>query len=374
MTERCDIAVIGAGAVGCAIVRHLKIKYPNRDIVMIEKNGEVASETSQLNSGVVHSGIHENPTFLKSSFARTGSIAAVQFAESHQVPIIKCGMLAVAGGSSLIGGLMREWKSFFRLMRKARGKNIDFRFVLGMRQITALEPNLRALAAIHIPGVCVVDPKVFVEELASDALASGVRFFFNSEIKSICRQGDCWELSSSGETFLAGTVINSAGLYADDIAAMSGTGNYKIYPWRGEYYEVIGEKAKFVKRLIYVVTPPKNSGKGIHFSPRPDGRLFIGPNAKPVPTKNYYWQDKSPVEDFLEVGQQFCPGLEKEDLRWAYSGIRPRLAADSHEADFLIRMDCQDPPFVNLIGIESPGLTASMAIGEYVGKILKDLI
>ena len=368
---KCDLVVIGAGVVGCAIARHLKTKHPSLEIVVLEKNSVVASETSQLNSGVVHSGVHEDPRFLKSRLAMEGSRLAIAFAQANNVPLVKTGMLAVAGHKSLLGGLLREWKSFARMVSNAKEKGISYEFVFSKKKIRALAPDLHALAAVHIPDVWVLDSKVFVESLAADAITSGAHFVFNAPVQLIVPKITEWGVITSKDTYFAKMVINAAGLYADDMAHLAGFRGYKIYPWRGEYCEIIGEKAKRVKHLIYMVTPPKNSGKGIHFGPRPDGRLFIGPNARPVPSKNYYTEDKTPVEDFLEVGQRFYPDLQLEDLRWAYSGIRPKLTPDATSSDFSIKLDSDSPPFVNIIGIESPGLTASMAIAEYVEGLLK---
>ena len=116
--------------------------------------------------------------------------------------------------------------------------------------------------------------------------------------------------------------------------------------------------------------PPYYPGKGIHLGPRVDGRLFIGPNARPVPIKNYYEEDKTPPEVFLKAAKRFLPQLEVEDLKWAYSGIRPKTTDDTKENDFIISLDRQSPPMVNLIGIESPGLASAMAIGQYVDLLL----
>ncbi|MDO8466522.1 MAG: FAD-dependent oxidoreductase [bacterium] len=372
MTAKVDIAVIGAGVVGCAIARHFKIKHPNFSVVVFEKAEGVGLETSRLNSGVIHSGIHENPDFLKSKLALIGSKMAVEFAADNDVPIINCGMLVVAGHKSLIGGMLKEWRSFVRLVSKAKAKGINYRFVWGRRGIRKLEPRVQALGGVFMPDVCVVDPYDFTKKLFADAWGRGVHFQFGNPVEKIERLEDCWQLGGAVASCRAKIVINAAGLYADDVAEMAGFTGYKIHPWRGEYYEVMGEKAKWINRLVYIATPPKSAGKGIHFGVKPGGKLFLGPSARLVPAKNYYTEDPTPVEVFLDAAQRFCPEIRKEDLRWSHSGIRPRLTVGEQEADFIIKLDSDSPPFVNLIGIESPGFTSGMAIAEYVENLVRD--
>lgn len=372
MSEKVDVAVIGAGVVGCAIARHFKIKHPDRSVVVFEKANGVGLETSRLNSGVIHSGIHESPDFLKSKLALIGSKMAKQFATDNNVPIINCGMLVVAGHKSLVGGMLKEWRSFVRLVSKAKAKGINYRFVWG-RGIRELEPNVRALGGIFMPDVCVVDPYEFTKKLFADAWRRGAVFQFSNPVERIrCLSDNGWHLQVPGLDVNARLLINAAGLYADEVAEMAGFPGYKIHPWRGEYYEVVGEKAKWINRLVYIATPPKSTGKGIHFGVKPDGKLFLGPSARLVPAKNYYTEDPTPVEVFLDAAQRFCPDLRKEDLRWSHSGIRPRLTVGEQEADFIIRMDGTCPPIVNLIGIESPGFTSALAIAEYVGNLVQD--
>ncbi len=371
MSDQVDVAVIGAGVVGCAIARHLKTKYPDRSVVVFEKANGAGLETSRFNSGVIHSGIHENPDFLKSKLALIGSKMATRFASDMGVPMIHCGMLVVAGHKSLIGGMLKEWRSFVRLVSKAKAKGINYRFVWG-RGIRNLEPRVRALGGVFMPDVCVVDPYEFTKKLFADAWQRGVSFLFGSPVDAIKRLEDCWELIGPFGARRAKIVINAAGLYADDIAAIAGFTGYKIYPWRGEYYEVLGEKAKWISRLVYIATPPKSAGKGIHFGVKPGGKLFLGPSARLVPAKNYYKEDPTPVEVFLDAAQRFCPEIRKEDLRWSHSGIRPRLTKGEQEADFIIKLDGASPPFVNLIGIESPGFTSALAIAEYVEELIRD--
>lgn len=371
--ETADIAIIGAGVVGCAIARQLSLQYPNKKIIVLEKLLGVAQETSGLNSGVLHSGLHQNPDFLKSKLAQEGSRLAAEYHIGKKIPIISCGMMIAVSGEAIKSGLWREVGSLWSLIRSGRAQGIKFKFMTA-RGLRKMEPNIKALGGIFIPDVWVIDPVRFVKALQRDAKKNGVRFFFNREVTGVQKDYGQYTLLARFEQFTAKTVINAAGLYADEIAKLAGFPGYKIYPWRGEYYEIVGDKQNLTRRLIYPATPKNSPSKGIHLSPRVDGKLFIGPNARPVPTKDYYTQDKTPVEVFLKAAQKFFPQVKAEDLRWAYSGIRPKLTNVADESDFSIKIDQYVPTWINLVGIESPGLASSMAIGKYVAKLIEECI
>ena len=363
-----DTAIIGGGVVGCAIDRQLFITRPGTKIVVLEKLRSVGLETSSLNSGVLHSGIHQDPNFLKSKLAREGSKLAADYLKSHRLPVMHCGMLIVVSLDSLKRGLYKEWLDLWRLVKRSKEQKINLKFLTPFG-IKKLEPNIRALGGIFIPDVWVIDPTSFVNVLYQEARAEGVSFFFKSPVLSVDKNKDSYLLSTPDKEFHAKEVINAAGLYADEVAQMAGFRQYKIYPWRGEYYEVLGEKKKLVRRLVYPALPANYPGKGIHFSPRVDGRLFVGPNAKSVPRKNYYMEEKTPPGEFLKAVNRFCPKIKKEDLAWAYSGIRPKLT-NTEESDFVIKLEHSFPHWINLIGIESPGLSSAMALAKYVDKLL----
>jgi L-2-hydroxyglutarate oxidase LhgO len=167
-------------------------------------------------------------------------------------------------------------------------------------------------------------------------------------------------------------VINAAGLYADDIAALAlHDKRYTIRPLRGEYYELITpEKKNLIGRLVYPALPPHATGKGIHFSPRPNGQMFVGPNEVAVQHKTDYTTRKTPPGVFIEALQKFFPALEECDLQWAYSGIRPCvMSGDGCKSDFIVSVDRQAPPLINLVGIESPGLSAALALARHVADL-----
>lgn len=365
MKTDCDIAVIGAGVVGCAISRELSLRYPYLNISVLEKWQTAGLETSNRNSGVIHSGLHQNPGSLKADLNLKGSKLAVEYLTSKNLPIMQPGMLIIIPRDIAINGISEELKSFLNLIRNGRSQNIRFRFLLPAG-IKKLEPNIKVLCGIFIPGVWVIDPLEFVKSLQKDAQAEGVNFLFNQEVIEIVIEDKGYLLITQETEIKTRLLINAAGLYAGEISAMAGFPNYATSLWRGEYYEICKEKQEIVSRLIYPVMASGYPSKGVHFGPRVDGRLFLGPNARLVPSKDYYTLDKTPPSEFLEIVRRFCPDITEKDIQWAYSGIRPKLPNN----DFVIRMDRENPPLLNLVGIESPGLSASMAIAKYAADLI----
>lgn len=365
-----DVIIVGAGVVGCAIAMELSTQYPDKKIVVIEKQTDVGLETSRFNSGVLHSGFHQNPNFLKSHLARKGSRMAVAYIKDKGLPILQCGMLIVLSGQS-IRGVFEELPQFVNMVKRGWNRDITVKLKTNFG-VKKLEPNLKSWGGIFIPEVCVINSNQFVKSLYSDAVINGVCFKFNSCVTRIKIWSDSYSVCfANSEECLGRVLINAAGLYADEVSAMAGVGGYKLYPWRGEYYEVIESKRDLIKRLVYPVHSPHHPGKGIHFSPRVDGKLFIGPNARLVPSKNYYTEDKTDVSVFAEHINRFCPEIKSSDLKWDYSGIRPALSEKTGETDFIIKVERIKPKLINLVGIDSPGLSASMAIAKHVHGLLR---
>lgn len=365
-----DIAIVGAGVVGCAIARELGRRQWNRPlrIVVLERNQAAGRETSGRNSGVLHSGIHEHPHSLKARLAHEGSALALSYAAERSIPLLNTGMIIAVAWEDLRRGLWKEASALRRLWFNAWKTRTRITFATSSR-LRTWEPNLRASCGIVIPSVSVIDPQAFVQSLKADSENTGTVFAFNHPVTDIQDDGGTYILSTARQTIRATCLINAAGLHSDHIANLAlRTTHYTIQPLRGEYYEVVSpEKRSLVGRLIYPALPPQAKGKGIHFGPHPDGRLFIGPNAMPVEDKLDYTSHKTPPGLFIEAVKKFLPVLEERDLRWAYAGIRPCVrAADGGKSDFIISTDRMDPPLVNLIGIESPGLSASMALARHV--------
>jgi L-2-hydroxyglutarate oxidase LhgO len=358
-----DVCIVGAGGiVGSAIARELAAH--GLSVAGLEKNSGACRETSGLNSRVIHSGFHEAPGTLKSDLAREGSPAIIRYAEEHRVGLLRAGMLIAIPHGGIRAGLWREAGALWNLWRQGRRQGIPFHFVMTGGAIRRIAP-IHALGGLFIPSVCVVDVERLQESMSGDARAAGANVFYNQEVIGIEVAGSHHVIQTNGDQVEARVLINSAGLHAHEISKMAGGPQYEIEFIRGDYYELKGGIEKWgIRTLVYPAMPPRSRSKGIHFGPRTDGRLYIGPSATPP-------SQPAGKAVFLDAARRFIPNISDEDLEWAYFGLRPKRTAPANKADFTIRLERSDPPFINLIGIDSPGLSASMGIARYVAKLLK---
>ncbi|MDO8516291.1 MAG: FAD-dependent oxidoreductase [bacterium] len=366
-----DAGIIGGGVVGLATALALKERFPGAKIVVFEKNGEPFSEASRFNSGVVHSGIHQEPTFLKSRLAREGGPMLIAFCEAHNVPFRKTGMLIAVAAEDMMG-LVGETKSLWHLYKNSRRQKIALEF-LHHGEIEELEPYLHASFGLYMPDIWVVDQPALGRAMVLEAERVGIGILCNAEVTAIDRSGDAYHVVSSYGVHAARLVVNAAGVHADSVAAMAGFSGYTIHPYRGEYYEVIGEKRNLIRNtLVYPALRPGSPFKGIHITKTIDGRMFLGPNASPWKERSDDFTVRTPPEVFLAAAKKFLPSLELKDLRWLHAGLRAKINPGLGEDDFVIKCEAKRSSFVNLVGIESPGFTSSFAIARYVMQMAQE--
>jgi glycerol-3-phosphate dehydrogenase len=362
-SEQADILIVGAGVVGCAIARQCAQDFPGKKIIVAEKNSKPGQEATGHNSAVLHSGIHEDPALLKSKLARRGNVLAEAYINQHNLPMRKTGMIIAVPRKEPLFDFVRQLWILLRLIARGWRSKIPLK-ILWSGNVSQYEPDIKITAGIMMPNVYIIDPLKFTNKLCTDAEDEGVMFNYDSPVTSILHAEDKYTVTAGDAQFICGTVINAAGLYADDVAVMAGFDQYKIYPWRGEYYQLVNSDYK-VSRPINPVMP-RHHGKGIQIFPHIDGSIYIGPNSYGVSDKNDYTSRQTDPHVFLKAAQRFLPNVTANNLEWSYAGIRPKLNADFQETDFIIRKDSNTPVFINIIGIESPGLTSAMAIAEVV--------
>ena len=365
-----DACIVGAGVVGCAIAREFMVRRRPAPIrlLVLEQHPCPGEETSARNSGVLHSGIHEAPCSLKARLAHEGCRSAAAYALERGIPLLRTGMLIVVSTEDIRRGLWREISMLRRLWVNAWRTNTRVRFMTPSA-VRAWEPQVRASCGLAIPDVSVIDSQAFVQSLQTDAQVAGAEFAFGHRVLAVEEAGGSYLVSTDRQTIRTACLINAAGLYADEIASLAlHHHKYTIRPLRGEYYEVMAsENTCRVGCPVYPALPPGATGKGIHLSPRPDGRLYIGPNEALVDDKADYTSNRTPPGVFVEAVRKFLPALDERNLRWAYAGIRPRIESNSRsKSDFIVSVDRDVPLLVNLIGIESPGLSAAMALARHV--------
>lgn len=370
--EKMDIVVIGAGVVGIATALKLREKFPEKNIVVLERKNEYFPETSRFNSGVIHSGIHQQADLLRSKLARRGAPMLIDFCKREDVLYRKCGMVISVCDRDLLG-LWKDTGSLLLLRKNSRKQNINLEW-LSASEIKRLEPNVKALFGIYLPDIWIVDQLSLGKKMFETAKRNNIRFIFGADISDIKISGKSYRLTIGGDSMFgdADVVINSAGVNADKISSLAGFNDYTVFPYRGEYYEVIGPKKDLISStLVYPALRPGSPVKGVHLTKAANGRLLIGPNVSSWKNKNDDFSVQSPMDEFLKAAKKFLPDLQEADLKWAYSGLRAKVNKGVGEEDFIIKKENVGPTFINLIGIESPGFTASFAIGEYVASMVE---
>lgn len=376
--ERIEVAVIGAGVVGLAIAS--EVAKNGREVFVFEKNDAFGKETSSRNSEVIHAGLYYEKGSLKARLCAEGRELIYQISPGlvfHR----KLGKLIVAVDES-------EVPILEKIMETAAENGVGDLRILEQKEVQKLEPNVRAVAAIYSPSTGIVNShelmKYFVSKL-SDTSGGMEPIVYNTEVVGIKKLADGYRVvtrDSQGneDFFIAKVVINSAGLNCDRIAEMAGVDidstGYTLHFCKGEYFKVSSRHRDKIEHLVYPV--PEEGGLGIHATLDSAGEMKLGPNSIYMYENVVdYGVDESHKQQFCDSAKRFLPFLEPDDLYPDQAGIRPRLFGPGEsERDFVIQEESARglPGFINLIGIESPGLTASPAIGKYVSEMVGDIL
>jgi L-2-hydroxyglutarate oxidase LhgO len=360
--ERIDVAVIGAGVTGLASA--LTLAKRGLSVCVLERHPRPGLDTSTHNSGVIHAGIYYPAGTLKSTLCVKGRRLLYEFCRQHDVAHERCGKLIVAGDESELPRLEKLYKT-------GTANGVEGLTMVDRAFIRSREPNVRAVAAIFSPETGIVEPEMLVKALLRAGEHHGVIFLPGTRLVAADVTRDGIRLKTDQETMLAATVVNAAGLFADDVSRLLGGESFKIYPVRGEYAELVPSKRSLVNNLVYPLPHTAGHGLGVHVTRSTGGNIWFGPSVKYQERKDDYENDRLPLEDFAEAAKQILPMLAVDDLRLAGSGIRPKLHPETESfADFMIRRDANNPRVVHAAGIESPGLTSCLAVGELVGSLM----
>jgi L-2-hydroxyglutarate oxidase LhgO len=367
-----EITIIGAGIIGLAIAE--KVSEGHSSVYLIEKHHSFGQETSSRNSEVIHAGIYYSKDSLKASLCVEGKGLLYDYCKKYNVPFNKCGKLIVGTSEEEIAVL-----EGIRLTALMNG--VDDLKMLSREEIFELEPNIYALQALFSPSTGIVDSHSLMKQYETNTINNGGLIVYGSEVKGIkqIKNGYRITLLDSDKkyySFTSRNVINSAGLFSDKISEMIGIkdDNLKILFCKGEYFRINPPKNRLIKRLVYPVPHHNMEGIGIHVTIDMGGGVKLGPDVKYLEANIYdYSLTASKQEAFYKSAKKFLPFLDYNDISPEMAGIRPKIQKPGDPLrDFYIMEESGRgyPGFVNLIGMESPGLTSSIAIANYVNSLI----
>lgn len=382
-----QVTIIGAGVIGLALADELSVALGQ--VLVLEKNPGVGQETSSRNSEVIHAGIYYPAGLLKSSLCREGNRLLHEICRQRRIPHRRLGKLIVA-----VDG--EECVQLEEIQQKALANGVNDLTLIGEKQVRTLEPAVKAVAALFSPSTGIIDTHSLMRSFYLTAEASGALISLRSEVTAIHPVPKGYELEVNGGEYRLRTriMINSAGLYADRIAQMAGMdidkADYRLKHCKGNYYAA--SPPPRLHHLVYPVPPKNNENLGIHATLDLNGRVRFGPDScylenrhdTPISAKNGtrtfvpdYAVDEGRLDAFHASIQKYLPGLSKEALHPDMSGIRPKLQGPGDPyRDFVIREETAAgyPGLINLIGMESPGLTSCIAIARRVRKMVERIL
>lgn len=367
--------IAGAGIIGLSIASELSKSI--KDIFVIEKNDRFGMETSSRNSEVIHAGIYYPQDSLKARLCLEGNRLLYERCLAKRIKHIKCGKLIVANS-------VEEELKLNEIKENAFQNGVEDLELLTEKKTNQLEPSVNAKAAIFSPSTGIIDSHKLMGSLFSHAKNNGVNFIFGTEVKSVKiiqpgkYQVDVIYPDGKPFSFISSTFINCAGHFSDKLAQSMGididAAGYRQHFWKGEYFSV-DTKPFQIKRLVYPVPLPQNTGLGIHATIDVSGKLKLGPNATFIENgKIDYSVNPNELDSFYESAVKFLPFIKKKSIKPEMAGVRPKLQRPGDPArDFIINEESDKnlPGIVNLIGIESPGLTSCLAISKHVYELIK---
>jgi glycerol-3-phosphate dehydrogenase len=376
MTEQANVVIIGGGVVGCAVARALSARWG--DVFLLEALPKLGMGASSRNSGVIHSGLYYPPGSLKAKHCVRGNRLTYEFCAANGVPHRNTGKLVVASSPA-------EFAKLSALMENGRANGVENLRIVDRAAIRAREPHVEGYHAIEVPSTGIVASEELVKAYARVAADQGANIVNHAKVERLEPLPNGVRVISTAGEIEARCLVNSAGLFSDEVAAMLGSkmAEHRIYPVRGEYCELVRSKQNWINGLVYPMPHADGLSLGTHLTKTLWGNVLLGPTARYIDDKNDYERDRLPVEEFARGAKQLLPEIEPSNLVPAYSGIRAKLVpppsarsagAKTGIADFIIQPDPQFPSVIQLIGIESPGLTSAAAIAEHVHDLVAGIL
>jgi len=352
-----DVAIIGAGVIGCAIARELS-RY-NLSIAVIEKTEDVSTGSTKANSGIIHGGYDADHKKKKGYFSRKGNQRFDQLEKELNFGFSRCGSLVLAFSEE-------ELEKLEEIKSNGEKNGVNDLSIIDADKIQSIEPNVSkdALYALYCPSAGIASPFEFCIALIENAIHNGAELFLNNEVKSVQKENDSFSVITNKKRFEAKYVINCAGVYSDKVSQMAGIGGFQINPRKGEYLVFEKGTGTMINKVIFQC--PTKKGKGILVTSTYHDNLMIGPDAQDIMDKEDTTTSIEALEHIIDEARKSVPDFDTKKIIRSFSGIR----ASSSLKDFIVE-ETTLKGFVNVAGIESPGLTSSPEIAVYVSDILK---
>lgn len=357
MLELYDVIVIGAGVVGSAIARELA-RYRLR-IAVLEKNLDVCNETSGRNSAVVHGGFANPIGSLKARCCVEGNRIMDQLAQELDFPFVRCGKV-------LVGNTEEDRAQLQRTMEQGAINGSTGLEMIDEEKLHKLVPAVVGKFAMWSRSSGIMDPFLYTVALAENAHANGVQFFFDHKVTAITREDARYCLHTEKGDFHTRWVVNAAGLGAKEISDMLGLTGYRVIGSRSNYIVLHKRMGSLLPMPVYPV--PSNTYMGIHITPTVDGNVTVGPDAENTAVMDDYRVPQPNVDSLAEEGAKLWPHIFKKDQIRTFAGIQPKWVDENGAIqDWKVEIRDETAPYaVNLVGIESPGLTGSVPLARYV--------
>lgn len=358
--ENYDVAIIGAGVSGASVAWQLS-KYDLK-VALVERCVDVGFGVSKANSGIIHGGFHHNAQkTLKAKLEVRGNLMFEALQHQLNFPFKRNGILVV-------GYSDEEMETVRVLYRQGKANGVRNLELCGRDRLLQLEPKLSSdvVGGFYVPNGGTIEPYRYVFSLVEGAVAAGVKLYTSFKVEHAINSANCWELTSvNGEKIGAKYVVNAAGLYADDVSRIFQAESFKITPRKGEEYLLDRHTKASVTKVVFPV--PSKTSKGILVIPTVEGTVMIGPTAEMTEDKEAVDTSADNLSRIISQVKHMVDGVSTGDVITSFAGMRPTLPGD----DFYIELSNCAPRLVQVAGIQSPGLTASPAIGEYVKDLLK---
>ncbi len=356
-----DVAVVGAGVIGSLIARELSRYEVN--VALIEKCNDMAMGTSKANSAIVHAGFDAKPGTLKAKFNVKGTAMMPELCKTLGVPFKPVGSLVVAFSDD-------EMQTLNELLERGKANGVPNLEIYDAAKLREVEPSVSdsAKGALWAPSAGIVCPYELTIAAAENAVVNGTEFIRNFGVSEIEFNGTNFTLSNGVKTVEARYIVNAAGVFCDEVAALIGDTSVHTVPRKGEYMLCDKSVGSLAKHTIFQC--PSKMGKGILVTPTVDGNLLIGPSALDIEDKTDVSTTSVALADILTAAKKSVPSLTTREVITSFAGLRAHCDRD----DFIIEPSEKNDRFINVAGIESPGLSSAPAIAEYTAKMLADAI